>query len=51
MSAHVKSFLVRGSSQSPRGPGSVARILRSDIVVDNGVVHLIDRPLAVTANK
>ncbi len=49
--AHVKSFLVTGSSQIARGHSTLSTLLRADIAVDNGVVHLVDRPLAVTASK
>ncbi len=47
--AQVKSVLARGSANAPRGTFVVANVVRANIPVSNGLVHLIDRPLVVIA--
>ena len=46
----VRSNTIRGDRAHAKGM-VVARIIRGDIPVQNGVVHLIDKPLMIVANS
>ena len=48
--AIVKSVTAKGSLDNPRGEHVVANIVKANIPVANGVIHLIDRPLVVIAS-
>lgn len=47
---YVKSNTVSGDPSHMKG-AALARIVRGNIPVKNGVIHLIDRPLMVVASS
>ena len=47
---YVKSHTIASDLAHPKGT-ALARIVKANIPVANGVVHLIDRPLMTTADS